>query len=312
MAMDPEVDTIEKIAASLPETGSVLITGGEPFLREDIFEILRIFKEAAPDTQLSLNTNGTRPGFILETVRLFFSRGWEPLGLSVSLDGPDPIHNAMRGSICAHRAIETLNGLRRLKSVFPRLHLSVNTLLTPKTLDLMPDFLINVADRFDPDFHNLELERDNPVHFDPLDLKNFYAFYLEHIRTRYPAKYDQNLSRIRIQYGNLINGERWGLPCHAGRGDVVLYPDLSLAACEMRPPVLKLDKETPNLAKALSGRRMAAEVEQLHLTNCDCIHGCWLMTSMMEMLDQNEHRHDYSWLLDLDEARRYFKIGEPR
>ena len=70
---------------------SVNITGGEPFLREDLFEILAEFYRN--NFELFVLTNGTG----IDTQRAKKLRDLNVQGVQVSIEGPENIHDSIRG-----------------------------------------------------------------------------------------------------------------------------------------------------------------------------------------------------------------------
>lgn len=74
----------------------VNISGGEPFLRDDIPEIVRVVKERAPRAEIVLSSNGFLPDRIeramKETLKI------DPTaGVGISIDGAGELHNKVRG-----------------------------------------------------------------------------------------------------------------------------------------------------------------------------------------------------------------------
>ena len=73
-------------------TSSFNITGGEPFLRVNIFNVLEKLKENAFDTYIL--TNGT---LVTKAIAAELS-GLEIDGVQISIEGPEGIHDAIRGT----------------------------------------------------------------------------------------------------------------------------------------------------------------------------------------------------------------------
>ena len=71
---------------------SMNITGGEPFLRSDLFDILRIIKQQG--FEVYLLTNGTLVNH--ERARMLADLGVD--GVQVSIEGSEDVHDAIRGS----------------------------------------------------------------------------------------------------------------------------------------------------------------------------------------------------------------------
>lgn len=86
---------IENIFQQLPKMDMVRISGGEPFLRTDLPEIVRIIKRSLKPLFLHITTNGLSTERI---VRLCLERETDlPLHLLFSIDGLKDKHNTIRG-----------------------------------------------------------------------------------------------------------------------------------------------------------------------------------------------------------------------
>lgn len=93
---------------SLPEMVRLNITGGEPFLREDLSDILDVVKKKAKRTVISTN------GFLTKRTLEVMAKHRE-IGVRISFDGVGETHDRIRGVPKAHlRARETLKGLKKL------------------------------------------------------------------------------------------------------------------------------------------------------------------------------------------------------
>jgi MoaA/NifB/PqqE/SkfB family radical SAM enzyme len=127
--------TAEEVAAVFGKIGAldvVRLTGGEPFLREDLGEVAEAVIAASRPRVLHVTTNGSFPDRVER-----FARGVRApsrLRVMVSLDGLAPEHDRNRGrSVTFERALETVRRLVRLRST--GLDVSVNhTIISPQSL----------------------------------------------------------------------------------------------------------------------------------------------------------------------------------
>ena len=104
------LDCVRRIAREAPPLGvrELFVTGGEPFLLDDIDDIVIALAEAAPVTLL---TNG----MLFRGPRLAALRRLPRAGvtLQISLDSPDPaLHDAHRGHGAWRRAVEGIDVAR--------------------------------------------------------------------------------------------------------------------------------------------------------------------------------------------------------
>ena len=100
----------------LPATlRDVNITGGEPFLRDDIADIVRIVNERCRAPRIVISTNGFERRRIAHAAPALMKIG-RNIGIAVSLDGIGEMHDEIRGVAGGfERVIETLKQLRTLR-----------------------------------------------------------------------------------------------------------------------------------------------------------------------------------------------------
>ena len=123
-AGDLELPEIERIFRDLPRLDIVRLTGGEPFVRPDFPEIVRLAAVHLDPGVLHITTNGFLTGKI---VRFAESRDRSRrLDLLVSIDGLAGVHDRVRGREKAfERAIATVEALAPRQEEL-RLRLAVN------------------------------------------------------------------------------------------------------------------------------------------------------------------------------------------
>ena len=118
---DPPLEKIESFfkenKSFLRDLKFIQLTGGEPFLRDDLPEIAKIVNDIAPNCMIWCPTNGLLPEKIAETTAEMLELiGDNRLGVTVSLDGEGEIHDIQRGIDGSYKkAIETLRQLNTLK-----------------------------------------------------------------------------------------------------------------------------------------------------------------------------------------------------
>jgi MoaA/NifB/PqqE/SkfB family radical SAM enzyme len=106
----------------------VYLSGGEPFLREDLPEIVKSIHECNPTCIVYVATNGFLKDRIVKTTKEILSIH-PRFQIGVSLDGINETHDKIRGVKGAFKkASETLFALREK---FPNLHIQVTMTVTP-------------------------------------------------------------------------------------------------------------------------------------------------------------------------------------
>lgn len=96
---------------------TVSVTGGEPFLRDDIMDVICCLKESMPNlNRLFLNTNATNINRIVQVCKkssVFFDN----VILSVSLDGKKGVHNRLRGINNYDNVIKLLDVMTQIPEI---------------------------------------------------------------------------------------------------------------------------------------------------------------------------------------------------
>ncbi len=148
-ADEKELDTfyVKKViddAYTMGNLREVYFTGGEAFLRPDIYRLIKYVKDYYRDVRVTVNTNG----MILtkKNIDKIIDLGLDTLGISI--DSPDPkIHNALRGEHVLESVVEAVNYInaekKRRNKIYPRLNTCC--IIMEQTLDTisgMVDFCI--------------------------------------------------------------------------------------------------------------------------------------------------------------------------
>jgi len=222
---------IEAIAGNLPRLGMLSLTGGEPFVREDLGEIARVLAASGKIRHLVIVTNGWHTERILQTARGLRSSGIRRLSIRVSLQGPREIHDAICGVEGAYEhAVETLRRLVALRVPSGRLQVGSITTLHEDNVAALPGFL--------PFLQSLQLDTlslnvlrharpgGGRTALDPGQVALLRSFH------------GANPSAFRRAYKSIVLGLQTGeldAPCQAGRLVAVLRENGDLYPCELLP-----------------------------------------------------------------------------
>jgi len=125
------INEIEKIA-SRNKLIYLSLTGGEPFLRKDIGEIIQVCLQHVP--MVTITTNGSLPETIERAVSQALAKTNNLLDINVSLDGNEEQHDAFTRTKGSYkRATETIERLVRIRKRNRRLKLSIENLVSACT-----------------------------------------------------------------------------------------------------------------------------------------------------------------------------------
>lgn len=108
----PEL-TLEDIAKLPSSLRDVNLSGGEPFLRRDLPEIVRMVKKTCPNSRMVISSNGFLPPIIDKAMDKILEIAPD-IGVAISIDGIGEMHNTVRGIPGGFdRCMETIRILKK-------------------------------------------------------------------------------------------------------------------------------------------------------------------------------------------------------
>ena len=268
LSLDELAGILERDAEFLGEVQKVGLTGGEPFLRQDLVDLVRLIHRRLPGARMSLVSNGLMTGRILkalERMREFFPE----LVFSVSLDGLEGVHDQVRGVPGAFaKAMATLQGARELGFTVTS-GLTVGRLnhdQVQPVADLLAglgvDFSCNLQER-GGNFHN-----DGRAE----DLSPEQKAGLMSALARWPHHY--YMDNVRAQ----LSGAKRTLPCYAGFTSYFLTPKGDVTICNLISRPLGNLRRTP--FRAIADANATWELRR-KLADCTCWSQCEVKNSAL-------------------------------
>lgn len=289
---------IERIAYSLKNPLSTLsLTGGEPFLRDDLFEICKCFIDINKTKKINIVTNGFLSEKIIAFVEKILSECPIDLNVQISLDGLKETHDAIRKIAVFEKALATASGLQSLSRKYRNFQVTFQTTIIKQNLNELVDLGNFLQKQFPSVHHGFQFVRspkfdvyqaDKEILSD-LDLQTKNPLLsVEEMKTTLRAirqfSNKQNLllsSYVDVMNQNIIRMKEEKIPfvkCLAGKYDAVVWPDGVVSMCEFTKPFASLidyDFNFYNLWKS----RKADEMRQ-RIMNCFCTHTCNLLNAM--------------------------------
>lgn len=155
------LEEVRKFAAQSPFLNWINLTGGETTDRKDLVEIIQAFIDSCPNLLLvNFATNGLKPEHIENTCKRIIELKPPKFVVTVSLDGPPKVNDALRGikgDFLA--ATETYQRLSRLKGM----EVYIGMTLYPQNVGLIDETVAAIRERI-PDFDYRHLHV-NIAHF---------------------------------------------------------------------------------------------------------------------------------------------------
>lgn len=118
----------------LQNAKTVVLSGGEPFLRQDIVDICGFFTKRMPDSSIGILTNALNTDRIVEKTKSILDKANpRSLWLGSSLDGLGSGHDVIRGTDGAFLSFSKT--VQRCKKELPQVKLSATFTITPYNID---------------------------------------------------------------------------------------------------------------------------------------------------------------------------------
>lgn len=238
---DLTLEEIDRITATAGPLTALLLSGGEPFLREDLTTIVTWFVRRCGVRVCAIPTNGFDPdGVQSTTAQLLDSNPHLHLSVNPSLDAGAAMNDRLRFPGSYERVRETVRRLVALRRQSPRLEIVINTVISRHNAALVPSLMQEVAG-WGVTGHNFELVRDVA---ELPDLETVRRLHGRIVRNR--ARYLRGgvVERVPILGALQLAHEMkerslagTGFRCVAGRRVGVLDADGGVRACELLPPV---------------------------------------------------------------------------
>ncbi len=303
---DLSFEQLRKVAESVPHFDKLWLSGGEPCLREDLAEVIELFYHQNGIRSINFPTNGSLPDRAEKIVaRLLDSCPKLTIHLNFSVDGLGATHDRIRGIDGSFRTVlDTMDRIGARFGGHPRLVRNIATVVTRETREQMLSVGAYLMERNCAGTHFFENVRGNPR--DP-SLKGLTRAELEQLHLELFPLYDRMADRLfenvdprarwfaklfflgtlrlmyTVQEENVEGPTPWGMDCTAGLTTAVIDHDGSIRACELRPPIGRLEDYGYDLRAALTSEAMRREIQAIgggHRANCWCTHGCWVISSL--------------------------------
>lgn len=265
----------KKLPGSLKD---INITGGEPFLRQDIVEIVRNMRAAAPHARFIMNTNGFMPHMVRKHLPGILAI--DPnFAFRVSIDGIGAAHDAIRRIPGGYKKI--LESLKIAKELGAK-DLGIAFTLIDQNVDELPK-VQKLADDLGVEF-SMTVATNSVIYFGS-GKENLRPKNPERLEFRLNEAAKKHLSRMspkELMRGWFIKrlisfvqtGKR-ALVCDAGTGFFYMDSLGNVYTCHLKPWKMGNIK-TKSMEEILTNQTYAKRV-----ASCDA---CWMVCTAKSMM----------------------------
>jgi MoaA/NifB/PqqE/SkfB family radical SAM enzyme len=296
-APELSLEEIRKVSRSMGSLLWLAFSGGEPYLREDLPEVSRIFYEQNRPAIMLYPTNGLRPESIRDaTQKILRDCPQSVVVVKLSLDGIEGAHDALRGVPGAFgKVMRSYDLLGELLPRHPNLELGINTVFCSENedrIDAIVDF-VQTLDRIGT--HTISLVRGDlaHAHYRNVDYDRYrraVARLDAHARCRAGNVYRFRGARLkaaqdalqhRLIYETASRQERL-TPCYAGRLNLVLSETGAVHPCEMSHESLgNVRDHGYDVMRLIGGEKAGAAIRGIEAGSCHCTHECYFITNIL-------------------------------
>lgn len=292
------VEEVRLTARTMDPLLFLLITGGDPFIRNDISELVKVFYDGPGFKNLGMPSNGYLTDKIVEEAeKILVDCPGIDFAIDISLDGIGADHDEIRQRPgLFDRATETYRRLSKLTDKYDNFNLNVAVTVSSFNHHKLDDLYQYLRDELGVVNINHLLCRGNPTDPEALqvDMNNYRAFsdkLDEDMRNNALKGYHgyafadlvnaMKMVRQRV-IRRITNNDEFIAPCHAGRLGAILYPDGTVAPCELRDEVMgNLRENGYNFREIIQSAQARKIRQRINQEKCHCTYECFLTNAVM-------------------------------
>jgi len=300
------LEEIDKITKTMDPILQLLLTGGEPYLRHDLDQIVRIFYENCKVPILTIPSNGWYLSKMDKQIRNMME--WCPkltLNQQISIDGIGADHNAIRmdkqikgPENSFEKAIKTIEHLKELQKIYNRINIGIIITFTNENQKKFKNIVKEIYELTKPDNITINLVRGDPK--EKVNVNLDLNLYREAVKYRDELFYDKKMSGHarfkgnklatagRIMLNELTNKiyeeNKYVAPCYAGNLSGVMYPEGDVYPCEILGDEHKIGNIRDfdlDFKKLWSSHKAKKEVKFIRKSKCFCTHECFNIVNIL-------------------------------
>jgi len=295
----PKCEELEPhVYSKLPNSlKSVNITGGEPFLRKDLSEIISIVSNTCNKVNIGISSNGLLTDRIEECMKTVLTNKIKNVSINISIHGIGKFHDDVMGINGAFE--KAINTVQMLKNMGIK-DLGIAYTATNHNIDQLYHVIelakkLNVQYTFAGIAHSSDLmfkSKNEPIANLELLHNQLNVLTEEHLKSFYP----KNWGRAYIDSGNYYHAKtgKRKIQCGAGSSLLFLTPNGDIHPCNV------LDWNFGNLKNESFNNIWLSENankfrNDINIHNCP--NPCWMLCTVFPYMRKNK-LNCISWILE--------------
>jgi MoaA/NifB/PqqE/SkfB family radical SAM enzyme len=288
---------VQHIARNLKRLPYLNLSGGEPFIRPDLPDVIEAFYVNCRTQWVTIPTNASLTTRVVDLTQEILTRCPSLfLTIQVSIDGLGQTHDQSRKISGGFDAmVRTLETLARLRKWYPNLRLQIATAFDDFNVEQMPEIIRFCRERLAYDQQMFYLIRDggklvthSKNHLIPAFLSTLAENERHETKNHRPTLWSRAVRALQnVTYSDFVRireKNEFLRPCHATRKFVTLYDDGQVSPCEVLEPVnLGNIRDFDYDYYRLIGRREAADFYRNKIVKdkCNCDWMCAVPINML-------------------------------
>ena len=260
----------------------VTISGGEPFLRKDLVDIIKIIYKHSRPKILNIPTNGLLTTTIIDSVyRIAKNSPKTQIIINLSIDGIGDQHDDIRqvpGNY--EKVMDTYKKLKKIK--LPNLSIGIHTVISKHNVETFSG-IANTLLALKPDSYISEIAEERnelgtmnaDIAPDQVQYRSAVDYLIHRIKNGNFKGMNKITQAFRIEYYNLVKqilrDKTQVIPCYSGISSVQISPEGDLWSCCIKAESMgNLRENDYSCKKIWFSKRFKQERKSIKNKECYC------------------------------------------
>jgi len=295
------LEELDKIASNLPVFPWLMLTGGEPFLRKNLEQIVAIFHERCNVAHVTLTSNGMYPDRTENFVDTLFEKHPKlTLNLGISIDSIGEEHDKIRETANNYALLsETIERMKKYQKTYPNLSIKAHTVLSKQNASKFDGITAEVK-RLGVNMHTFDFIRNSEgnegENLHALDVKEIKSLLpkITKLNTEYSgytnlALHSALVKKVSMKvldhnyalYPEFMEKKTQVVPCQAPDRNLVMTPFGEIGFCELREWIGNLRDFDYDIKKLFDTDKAVTLRKSILNKECYCFHPCYQTVNIL-------------------------------